>query len=132
LISREKKKHHFTVMFFLLFLGSNLVREREGGSSTIQTLYFGFAEISIFIVSFFNARPAKIPPKKHKDTKRILRNTFPQTPSISQNLARVPHLHFRTPPLPRTFAVCGAFPALLASCQKHHASRGGASAREER
>ena len=71
------------------------MREREGGSSTILNVYLGFAEISLSCIFLFMR--TEFPPKKiRKYAKRILRNTFPQTPSISQNFARVPH--FCTPP----------------------------------
>jgi len=50
------------------------VRERVGGSSTIQNSYLGFAEISIFVVSFLNARPAKNP-------KRICPAFLPHPPA---------------------------------------------------
>src|SRR3989344_46015 len=53
------------------------------------------------------------------------------TPSISQNFARVPHLHFCTPHIFKRLRGVQRFPALLLQ-QKHHASRGGASARGER
>src|SRR3989338_43374 len=68
-----------------------------------------------FIISslFLHFPPRKNPQKKiRKHAKRILRNTFPQTPSISQNFARVPHLHFCTPP-PLPPKHCGGVQSVL-------------------
>jgi len=81
--------------------------------------------------SFF--MPAKIPAKKSGSTRsEFCEILSPQTPSISQNFARVPH--FCTPPPlpPKTlWRSAERFPALLLQ-QKLCASHRGASARGER
>jgi hypothetical protein len=51
----------------------------------------------VFLVFKFLARPAKIPPKNQEAREANFAKYPPQTPSISQNFARVPHLHFCTP-----------------------------------
>src|SRR3989344_4294917 len=65
------------------------------------------------------ARPAKTTAKKSGSTRsEFLRNTFPHTPSISQNFARVPHLHFCTSPHFKSLvARCRAFPRTSASAE---------------
>ena len=54
--------------------------------------------------------PPKSRQKIRKHAKRILRNTFPPTPSISQNFARVPHF-CTLPPLPPKH--CGEVQSVL-------------------
>ena len=85
-------------VWLYFYIGSKFVRERKGGSSTILNFVSRLCrDFNSMYFSFFMPAPPKSHQKIRKYAKRILRNTFPHTPSISQNFARVPHLHFCTP-----------------------------------
>jgi hypothetical protein len=58
------------------------VREREGGSSTIQMLYLGFAEISIYVFSF-------LCPPRQKIRKKALADSSPD-PSSAGAKSKIP------------------------------------------
>ena len=106
-------------VWLYFYIGSKFVRERKGGSSTILNFVSRLCrDFNSMYFSFFMPAPPKSHQKIRKYAKRILRNTFPHTPSISQNFARVPHLHFRTPPrLKNIVAEYGAFPRTSASAE---------------
>ena len=108
------------------------VREREGGSSTIQNLYLGFAEISIFGISFLNARPAKIPPKNQEAREANFAKYFPPNPQhFAKFRSRSAFLHSASFPPKTLWRSAERSPALLLQ-QKLCASHRGASARGER
>ena len=83
----------------------------------------------VLILNFSCPRnPKRIPAEFQKLVVEVLRTLLPENSFAKLS----PYLHFHTPPhLKNIVAECGAFPALLL-LQKHHALRGGASARGER